>query len=173
MTGRRNEEPIELMHEDFQVHVDSDWVGDLLGRMNTTGMIVRRSIEECVSMTSKNKITFETNKETNEYFYLFINTEMLVIAARTHGDYVECTSMVFYSSVKSCKNVGTREMGSRVQCDEFGDETNQRLVEPGMSAKRVDTSMRLVGDDFCGSRCKPGASYQCGNWFVNVMADWK
>ena len=24
-------EPIELMHEDFQVHVDSDWVGDLLG----------------------------------------------------------------------------------------------------------------------------------------------
>ena len=27
MTGQRNEEPIELMHEDFQVHVDSDWVG--------------------------------------------------------------------------------------------------------------------------------------------------
>ena len=40
-------------------------------------------------------------------------------------------------------------MGSRVQCNEFGDETNQRLVEPGMSAKRFDTSMRLVGDDFC------------------------
>ena len=137
MTGRRNEEPIELMHEDFQVHVGSDWVGDLLGRMNTTGMIVR-SIEECVSMTSQNKITFET-----------INTEVLVIAARTHVDYVECTSMVFHSSVKSCKSVGTREMGSRVQCNEFGDETNQRLVEPGMSTKRVDTSMRLVGDDFC------------------------
>ena len=149
MTCRRNEEPIELMHEDFQVHVDSDWVGDLLGRLNTTDMIVRRSIEECVSMTSENKITFETNCETNEYFHLFINTEMLVIAARTHVDYVECTSMVFHSSVKSCKNVGTREMGSRVQCNEFGDETNQRLVEPGMSAKRVDTSMRLVGDDFC------------------------
>ena len=66
MKGRRNEEPIELMHEDFQVHVDSDLVGDLLGRMNTTGMIVRRSIEECVSMTSDNKITFETNCETNE-----------------------------------------------------------------------------------------------------------
>ena len=31
----------------------------------------------------------------------------------------------------------------------FGDETNRRLVEPGVSAKRVDTSMRLVGDDFC------------------------
>ena len=60
MTGRRNEEPIEFMHEDFQVHVNFDWVRDLLGRMNTTGMIVRRSIEECVSMTSENKITFET-----------------------------------------------------------------------------------------------------------------
>ena len=83
--------------------------------------------------------------KTNEYFHLFINTEMLVIAARTHVDYVECTSMVFHSSVKSCKNVGTREMGSRVQCNEFGDETNQRLVEPGMSAKRVDTSMRTRG----------------------------
>ena len=105
--------------------MDSDWVGDLLGRMNTTGMIVRRCIEECVSMTSENKIMFETNCETNEYFHLFINTEMLVIAARAHVDYVECTSMVFHSSVKSCKNVGPREMGSRVQCNEFGDETNQ------------------------------------------------
>ena len=42
MTGHRNEEPIELMHEDFQVHVESDWVGDLLGRRNTTGVIVRK-----------------------------------------------------------------------------------------------------------------------------------
>ena len=130
------------------MHVDSDWVGDLLGRMNTTGMIVRRCIEECVSMTGENKITFETNCETNEYFLLFIKTEMLVIAARTYVEYVEFTSMVFHSSVTSCKNVGTREMGSRVQCNEFEDETNQRLVEPGMSAKRVDTSVRLVGDDF-------------------------
>ena len=60
MTGQGNEEPIELMHEDFQVHVDSDWVGDLLGRKNTTGVIVRRGIEERVSMTSENKIMFET-----------------------------------------------------------------------------------------------------------------
>ena len=35
--------------------------------------------------------------------------------------------------------------------NEFGDETNQRLVESGMSAKLVGTSVRLVGDDFsCG-----------------------
>ena len=82
------------MHEDFQVHVDSDWVGDLLGRM--TGMVVRRCIEECVSMTSENKITFETNCETNEYFHLFINTEMLVIAGRTHVDgmYVDVVSFL-------------------------------------------------------------------------------
>ena len=55
--------------------------------------------------------------------------------------------------------------------NEFGDETNQRLVESGTSAKLVGTSVRLVGDDFCvvhdRSRCKPGASYQCGKaWFV-------
>ena len=56
MTGHRNEEPIELMHEDFQVHVDSDWVGDLLERMNTTGVIVRRGIEERVSTTSENNV---------------------------------------------------------------------------------------------------------------------
>ena len=54
------------------MHVDSDWVGDLLDRKNTTGVIVRRCIEECVSTTSENKITFETNCETNEYFHLFI-----------------------------------------------------------------------------------------------------
>ena len=84
-----------------------------------------RGIEERVLTTIENKITFETNGETNEYFHLFINTEMLVIAARTHVDYVECTSMVFHSSAKNCKNDGTREMGSHVQCNEFGDETNQ------------------------------------------------
>ena len=64
-------------------------------------------------------------------------------------DFVECTSMVFHSSAKNCKNDGTRKKGPRVQCNEFGDETNQRLFEPGTSAKLVDTSMGLVGDDFC------------------------
>ena len=52
-----------------------------------------------------------------------------------------------------------------------------------MSAKRVDTSVRLVGDDFCmvarqkqiqtGCVRKPNASYQCGKaLFVNVVTDW-
>ena len=68
--GPRNEEPIEMMHEDFQVHVDSDWVGDLLERKSTTGVIVRRSTKERVLTTSENKTTFETNGETNEYFPL-------------------------------------------------------------------------------------------------------
>ena len=57
--------------------------------------------------------------------------------------------MVFHSSAKVVENDGTREMGSRVQCNEFGDETNQRLVESGTSSKLVDTSVRFVGDDFC------------------------
>ena len=56
MTGHRNEEPTELMHEDFQVHVGSDWVEDLLERKNTTGVIVRRGIEERVSTTSENNV---------------------------------------------------------------------------------------------------------------------
>ena len=72
-----------------------------------------------------------------------------MIAARTHVDYVGCTLMVFHSSAKVIENDGTREMGSRVQSNEFGDETNQRLVESGTSAKLVSTSVRLVGDDFC------------------------
>ena len=57
--------------------------------------------------------------------------------------------MVFHSSAKIVENDGTREMGSRVQCNEFGDETNQRLLESGTSSKLVDTSVRFVGDDFC------------------------
>ena len=97
MTGHRNEEPTELMHEDFQVHVDSDWVEDLLERKNTTGVIVRRGIEERVSTTSE-KQRVQHLLGTNEYFHLFINTEMLMIAARTHVDHVGCTSMVFHSS---------------------------------------------------------------------------
>ena len=86
------------------MHVDSDWVGGLLERKNTTGVIVRRGIEERVLTTSENKTTFETNCETNEYFHLFINTEMLMIAARIHVDYVECVSMVFHFSAKVVEN---------------------------------------------------------------------
>ena len=82
------------------VHVGSDRVGDLLGRKNTTGVIVRKSIGERVLTTSENKTTSETNCKTNLYFFLFINTEMLMIAARTHVDYVRCTSMVFHFSAK-------------------------------------------------------------------------
>ena len=37
----------------------------------------------------------------------------------------------------------------KLKTNEFGDETNQRLVESGTSAKLVDTSVRLVDDDFC------------------------
>ena len=33
--------------------------------------------------------------------------------------------------------------------NEFEDETNQRLVESGTSAKLAGTSVRLVGDDLC------------------------
>ena len=56
MTGHTNEEPIELMHEDVQVHVDSDRVEDLLERKNTSGVIVRRGIEERVSTTSEDNV---------------------------------------------------------------------------------------------------------------------
>ena len=45
------------MHEDFQVHVDSDWVGDLLGRKNTTGVVVRKG------MTGENKITLDVARQ--------------------------------------------------------------------------------------------------------------
>ena len=65
---------------------------------------MRRSTKERVLTTSENKTTFETNCETSEYFHLFINTEMMMIAARTHVDYVDCTSMVFHSSAKVVEN---------------------------------------------------------------------
>ena len=76
-----------------------------------------------------------------------------MIVACTHVDHVGCTLMEFHSSAKVVENDGTREMGSRVQCNECGDETNQRLVEFATSAKLVSTSDR--------SRFKP----------ENVMAD--
>ena len=35
-----------MIHEDFQVYLDSDWVGDLLERKSKTGVIVRSGIKE-------------------------------------------------------------------------------------------------------------------------------
>ena len=47
-----------------------------------------------------------------------------------------------------------------------------------MSAKRVDTSMRLVGDDFCVAARQKQMQTRCELtvwkvWSVNVMTDWK
>ena len=62
--------------------------------------------------------------------------------------YVDGVSLLS-EELQVCWNTRDGIACSVQRCNEFGDETNQRLVEPGMSAKRVDTSMRLVGDDFC------------------------
>ena len=45
-----------------------------------------RGTEERVLTSSENKSTFETHCETDEYFHLSIDAEMLTIAARTHSD---------------------------------------------------------------------------------------
>ena len=90
-----------MIHEDFQVHVDSDWVRDLLERKRTTGVIVRRGTEEHALTSNENKTTFETHCETDEYFHSSINEKMLMIAPpRTHVDYLECTSVMFHSSAR-------------------------------------------------------------------------
>ena len=100
MTDPETKNPLSCSTRTSRCMWNSDWVGDLLKRKNTTGVIVRRSTKERVLTASENKTTFETNCETHEYFHLFINTEMLMIAARTHVDYVGCTSMVFHSSAR-------------------------------------------------------------------------
>ena len=61
--------------------------------------------------------------------------------------------------------------------NEFGDETNQRLVESGTSAKLVSMSVRLVGADFCvvarQKQIQTGCELSVWKaWFVNVMTDW-
>ena len=61
---------------------------------------MRRGTEERALTSSENKTTFETHCETDEYFHSSINAEMLMIAARTHVDYVEYTSLVFHSSAR-------------------------------------------------------------------------
>ena len=43
-----------------------------------------RGTEERISTTSENNV-YNTLRETVEYFHLFINAEMLMIAARTHA----------------------------------------------------------------------------------------
>ena len=67
-------------------------VGEIAERSSRTARLTEVNTSD--ETLEERMITFETNCETNEYFHLFINTDMLVIAARTHVDYVECTSMV-------------------------------------------------------------------------------
>ena len=62
----------------------------------------------------------------------------------------------------------------KLKTNEFGDETNQRLVESGTSAKLVDTSVRLVGDDFCMVARQKQIQTGCelSARFVKVFTDW-
>ena len=82
----------------------------------------------------------------------------LLVRTRYAAATVKRTEVRFPDAIQQClvimlnpSQLETREIGRVFNCSEFGDETktNQRLVEPRMSAKFVTRVMRLVGDDFC------------------------
>ena len=104
-----------------------------------------------------------------------------MIAARTHVDYVECTSMVFHSSAKVVVNAleSTKLNGAEGQRQRRTTslEMKQRMVESGTSAKLVGTSVKLVGDDFymVARQKQIQTGYELSVWkslVVNEMTDW-
>ena len=167
MTGHRNEEPIEFMHEDFQV--DSYWVGDMLERKNTTGVIVRRGIEERVLTTSENKTTYETNYETND---------CSSIQRRWWLPHVH--TWITWDVRRWCFTPQRRllRLMDHERWDNVFSATNlEMLYESGTSSQLVDTSVRLVGDDFCVAARQKQIQTVCEltvwkSLVVNVMTDW-
>ena len=103
---------------------------------------------------------------------------MQVIAARTHVDCVECTSMAFHPQWRVARML-EHERWDRVFS---ATSLEMKQINDWLNLQWAQSASTRVWDSWVmtsvwlhdRSRCKPGASYQCGkSWFVNVMTDWK
>ena len=99
----------------LQVHVDSDWAGDLLGRKNTTGVIVRRG-EHLMRHVSCLQTLVALSSEEAEY-YALIRGACTSLGIQSHyQDWMIDVPLQIYSDSSAARSVARRRgIGGRLR----------------------------------------------------------
>ena len=100
----------------LQVHVDSDWAGDLLGRKSTTGVIVRRGKHLLRHMSCLQTLVVAMSSGEAEYDAL-IRGACTSLGIQSHyQDWMIDVAIQFYSDSSAARSVARRRgIGGRLR----------------------------------------------------------
>ena len=99
----------------LQVHVDSDWAGDLLGRKSTTGVIVRRGKHLLRHMSCLQMFVAFSNAEAE--YYVLIRGACTSLGIQSHyQDWMIDVPIQIYSDMSAAVSVARRRgIGGRLR----------------------------------------------------------
>ena len=105
----------QTSHETLQVHVDSDWAGDLLGRKSTTGVIVRRGKHLLRHMSCLQTLVALSCGEAE--YYAFIRGACTSLGIQSHyQDWMIDVPIQVYSYSSAARSVARRRrIGGRLR----------------------------------------------------------
>ena len=91
----------------LQVHVDSDWAGDLLGRKSTTGVIVKRSKHSLRHMSSFQTLIALSSGEAEHY--ALIRGACTSLGIQSHDqDWMNVVPIQMYTNSSAARSVARR-----------------------------------------------------------------
>ena len=101
--------------ETLQVHVDSDWAGDLLGRKSTTGVIVRRGKHLLRYMSCLQTLVALSSGESK--YYALIRGACTSLGIQSHyQDWMIDVPLQIYSDSSAARSVARRRgIGGRLR----------------------------------------------------------
>ena len=99
----------------MQIHVDSDWAGDLLGRKSTTGVIVRRGKHLLRHMSCLQTLVALSSGEA--VYYALIRGACTSLGSQSHyQDWMMEVPIQIYSDSSTARSVTRRrEIGGRLR----------------------------------------------------------
>ena len=99
----------------LQVHVDSDWAGDLFGRKSTTGVIVRRGKHLLRHMSCLQTLVALSSGEAEYHALIRVECTSLGIQSH-HQDWTIDVPIQIYSDSSAARSVARRrEIGGRLR----------------------------------------------------------
>ena len=152
----------------LQVHVDSDWVGDLLGRKSTTGVIVRRGKHLLRHMSCLQKLVALSSGEAE--YYALIRGACTSLGIQSHyQDWMTDVPIQIYSDSSAARSVARRRgIGGRLRHLQTRHLWLQSRVAPGHLKLDVVAGERNPADKLT----KPFPGRKIREWSEHVRQRW-
>ena len=154
--------------ETLQVHVDSDWAGDLLGRKSTTGVIVRRGKHLLRHMSCLQTLVALSSGEA-EYYALIRGACTSLGIPSHHQDWMIDVPIQIYSDSSAARSVARRRgIGGRLRHLKTRFLWLQSRVALGHLKMDVVAGERNPAD----THTKPLPGHKIREWSEHVGQRW-